>query len=1303
MANELIKKENIQVVACPHPFKVERKNFLILEGYSIEEILQNVQPDKVLRQYSHIYLNDDYILESEYQSTYPQENDIVTIRVVPGKGGGKNPLKAIFTLATIAASFYFPPLLGLTGFQAFALKVAISGIGMLASNALISPSTPRVPALSGTSVRESPTLSIEGARNAERQFGVVPVILGEHKQVPPLGGTTYTEIVGNDEYLMMLVVWCYGPAQVRGMKIGETSVLAFDDIQIESREGWPTDPPLTLFPGQVDQDSISLLLKQTEDWQIRTTSADADEISIDLIFPKGLTEITDQGNREKRTVSVEVRYRPTSGGSYLSPNITASSGISANVSRQVATSVGLQYTSTVGIRGANDRYEEITQEPNAFLDPVSDIGSQQVITSGIKFNRVIGKVIATVSGGSESESLVAAIQVIIAGTDEDDNVIGETLTAFTSGTYGTVTGALDFKTVTSITIPAHDTTGAPRPFLATMSNSTTSAYRMGLRWPTEGRDQYHVEIRRITSDTNDLQIFDEVWWGMLRTFTNEDPINFPHPLCTTVIKVKATEQLNGIIDQLSATIWSYSLVWDDPSWVKGITSNPASLYYHVLKSVAMANPLPDSRIDLAGLQTWYDFCETYNLEFNQIRDYQTSVWELLSDIARAGFSSPTQIDGKWGVVTEPITPPTATQHFTPKNSWGFDAEKAFIDIPHALRVRFSNRDEDWAQDELIVYNDGFDESEATRFEQLDALGITSSDLAFIFGRFFITQIILRPERWTLNVDFEHIVSRRGDMVLVTHDVLLVGLASGRIKALITDGGGNVTGLTVDEVLTMESGKSYGISIRTLNDIELTRGIVLDIGDQTTITLSTQIDVGDAPAVDDIFGFGELGSETIKGIILSIEPQGELTARLTLTPHITALEDAITGTIPPFDTKLTGVPILPDVEVIRTRSDESVLVLGSGNTLLARIAIEVVPVSNHQDASLEVLIHNTGTQAAFVNAKISYLANNEVLIEDVEERNYYNVWLRWVNYGALFQASRVGNWTVVNNILVIGQTSPPAGLQNLTISVFGGTALLRWDAPSELDVRFGGIVKFRHHPALIEANASWEQSYSIGTGAMADTLFAQLPLKPGTYLARVFDKGRRPSTTIAKISTKQASVLAYAPHAEIDVVEETIFSGIHTNTIAIDNILKLTGVGLFDDIPDLDLMEGDLDSYGGIQPIGTYEFAAGYDFGSTTRIRLTSELDILIINVLDRIDDRTANIDTWENFDGVLDQAVCDIQVQVKSTDDDPTNSSPAWSELNTLDSAEFNNRAHDFQVVLLSTDPAYNIIVNTLQVHADEI
>ncbi len=88
---------------------------------------------------------------------------------------------------------------------------------------------------------------------------------------------------------------------------------------------------------------------------------------------------------------------------------------------------------------------------------VTDNGAQQVVTTGITNPPAPRNVTAT-AGGTAGD--IKAIQVVVAGTNINDEAITETLPAFTVDTAGTVQGNKAFKTVTSITIPAHDGTGA---------------------------------------------------------------------------------------------------------------------------------------------------------------------------------------------------------------------------------------------------------------------------------------------------------------------------------------------------------------------------------------------------------------------------------------------------------------------------------------------------------------------------------------------------------------------------------------------------------------------------------------------------------------------------------------------------------------------------------------------------------------------------------------------------------------------------------------------------------------------------
>lgn len=88
---------------------------------------------------------------------------------------------------------------------------------------------------------------------------------------------------------------------------------------------------------------------------------------------------------------------------------------------------------------------------------VASDGSQQIITTGIT-NPAVPRNITATAGGTATD--IKAIQVIIEGTNCCGETITETLPAFTVDTAGTVTGSKAFKTVTKITIPPHDGTGA---------------------------------------------------------------------------------------------------------------------------------------------------------------------------------------------------------------------------------------------------------------------------------------------------------------------------------------------------------------------------------------------------------------------------------------------------------------------------------------------------------------------------------------------------------------------------------------------------------------------------------------------------------------------------------------------------------------------------------------------------------------------------------------------------------------------------------------------------------------------------
>lgn len=91
------------------------------------------------------------------------------------------------------------------------------------------------------------------------------------------------------------------------------------------------------------------------------------------------------------------------------------------------------------------------------LAAVTDTGVQQVITAGLT-NPPYPRSITATAGGTAVD--IGAIQVIVEGTNIAGETITETLPVFTANTPGTEEGSKAFKTVTKVTIPAHDGLGA---------------------------------------------------------------------------------------------------------------------------------------------------------------------------------------------------------------------------------------------------------------------------------------------------------------------------------------------------------------------------------------------------------------------------------------------------------------------------------------------------------------------------------------------------------------------------------------------------------------------------------------------------------------------------------------------------------------------------------------------------------------------------------------------------------------------------------------------------------------------------
>jgi len=294
---------------------------------------------------------------------------------------------------------------------------------------------------------------------------------------------------------------------------------------------------------------------------------------------------------------------------------------------------------------------------------------------------------------------------------------------------------------------------------------------------------------------------------------------------------------------------------------------------------------------------------------------------MLRDICAAGLGSPIFLDGKWSVVVDKPRAYT-TQYFTPHNSWGFESTKALPRLPHAFRVTIVDEEQAYQPTEHIIFNYGYNldgtggKTIATLFESITLPGVTNANQARFLARWHHAQLKLRPETYTLNTDFEYLVCNRGDVVKVSHDVPLWGVASGRIKAIV-----NSTTLELTEPVNLTHGKTYRILVR-VNDKTKPNGTTktIDLAATSptlttgnTVTVSTIKLVSSAPIVvadgieaDNLFMLGEIGYETQELVVLNVEPTSSTGAKLTLVDYAPSIYTANLSELLSYDANTTLV-------------------------------------------------------------------------------------------------------------------------------------------------------------------------------------------------------------------------------------------------------------------------------------------------------------------------------------------------------------------------------------------------------------
>lgn len=1004
-----------------HPLLLTSELFEAPAGLTIDDLVEfgRAQSETRLTSRFLVFVDGHEILEQHWRLVRPKPGTTVLLRAVAGFGGN-NLLQSLLSLAVVGLGIFLAPIIApIIGLSAGLVGAAITVGGQLLINALFPVAAPQL-----SSTNSSPTYSLSGGQNSADPFGVVPSLLGKNRYTPKLGALTYTETIGADQYLRMLVVWGYGPLDISDIKIGETLLSNFSDVEIETRQGYGTDAPVTLYPGEVIQTDLSIALTVAAGWQVRTSATAVDELSIDIVAPGGIVDVDSSGNSNNYTVTIVAQYSPTGAGTW-SP---------------------------------------------------------------------MGTLVLTAR--------------------------------------------------------------------------STDVIRQGLR-VTVANGQYDVRVQKTGTDyTGSDHVQEDVDWTALRSFRNTPPISFSKPLALTALRIRATSQLNGVIDNLNAICQSKQTSYDGVSaWVADqLSINPADLFRLVLQGPANARPRTDDQIDLDTLGRWWSYCKANNFAFNMVRDFTASVYDTLTDIAAAGRAVQVFNNGKWSVVWDDPAAPIV-QHFSPRNSWGFTGTRTYVELPHAFRVRFVNEQNGYQQDERIVYDDGYTALNATLFEQIEFPGITDPAVVWRHGRFHIAQARLRPEIYTLNADIEHVVCTRGDRVRVVHDVPEWGLAAGRVKAVA----GQV--LTLDEPVTMATGTNYSIRFRLADGTSLLRNVVTDDGEQTIITLNGS---GAAPAVGDLWMFGQLNAESVVLRVRSITPAEDMSAKITFVDDAPAISSADSGAIPAFSSQITAPVDLFTEAPVNLKVVETFQGIDGGIDYGANFSWETS--AGQFPVSFETQFSDVDVDGIWKDGP-TIVAPLKTAFVDVIDPGNWSFRVR-----SIYANGAPSDWAAINYPILSATGVPLPQVAGIRTTFKDGFMHLYWNEINDFrnGIRYK-IKKGSSYESAIEVNDVAHDGYVVfGSDTFWVAGYWRSPTGVVVYSSSptsLVVSGNMLVQNIIRASDQQA---AGWPGT---------FTGVAKEGVDPTAVIRLDGAGSFLGISDF-LGVADLLSYGGVAPTGTYEISSG---------------------------------------------------------------------------------------------------------------
>lgn len=342
-----------------------------------------------------------------------------------------------------------------------------------------------------------------------------------------------------------------------------------------------------------------------------------------------------------------------------------------------------------------------------------------------------------------------------------------------------------------------------------IANGNRKPVRRGVKW-TVDQGQYEVRVKRITPVSTDIKVTQDFALSTVKSY-QPDTADY-NGRKRIALKIRASGQLNGIVDAFNFIAKTRTEVWNGSSFVTQHTSNPAWWFLAACRGKTVdtkrrwGGGLADARIDIEGIKLWGAYCDAQSLSFNGIYDRQVSVYEMLTDISLLGKATPSWATGKIGVVIDKSDLPV-TAVFGMHNivAGSFQILYAAEDPSDVVELEFIDPAMSWERNFVRAQVPGT--TTHLKVRKVQAFGLTNVSLASRLANLYAATNYYRARKYRWISDWEAMPSSRGDVVELSHDLASLDYSGRFIE------GGSATSLVLNRTVPLYGGGSFIVIVR----------------------------------------------------------------------------------------------------------------------------------------------------------------------------------------------------------------------------------------------------------------------------------------------------------------------------------------------------------------------------------------------------------------------------------------------------------------------------------------------------------